>query len=94
MVRTALSPLGEEAAGLIHADRGHIWANPGTALEVEWETQEDKLRSALKTGPGMERDNQLVLALADEGTLLEDEPVAEWAVRARERLEWDRQEGP
>jgi hypothetical protein len=29
----------------------------------------------------MERDNQLVLALEDEGTLLEDEPVGEWAVR-------------
>ena len=52
----------------------------------------ERLRSALKSEPGAERDNQLVLALADEGTLLEDEPVAEWAVRPRERLEWDRQE--
>ena len=50
------------------------------------------MRSALKTEPGMERDNQLVVGLADEGTLLEDEPVAEWAVRPRERLEWARQE--
>ena len=50
------------------------------------------MRLALRTEPGMERDNQLVLALADEGTLLEDEPVAEWAIRPRERLEWDRQE--
>ncbi len=39
----------------------------------------------------MDRDNQLLLALADEGTLIEDEPVAEWAVRPRERLEWTRQ---
>ena len=56
------------------------------------EAQQESLRSALKAEPGIERDSELVLALADEGTLLEDEPVAEWAVRPRERLEWDRQE--
>jgi DNA-binding SARP family transcriptional activator len=92
MARAALRPLGHEAAGLLQADRAHIWADPGTPLEVDVESQEEKLRSALKTEPGMERDNQLGLALADEGTLLEDEPVAEWAVRPRERLEWGRQE--
>ena len=52
---------------------------------------EDALRALAE--PGLERDNQLVLALEDEGTLLEDEPVGEWAVRSRERLEWARQEG-
>ena len=92
MARAALSPLGKEAAGLVQADRAHIWADPGTPLEVDVESQGERLRSALKSEPGVERDNQLVLALADEGTLLEDEPAAEWAVRPRERLEWDRQE--
>jgi hypothetical protein len=38
------------------------------------------------------RDDQLVQALAHEGDLLDDEPVAEWAIRPRERLEWARQE--
>ena len=52
------------------------------------EVQEEKLRSALKGEPGMERDNQLVLALADAGALLEDEPFAEWAPGPRERFEW------
>ena len=92
MARGALSPLGEEAAGLIQADRAHIWADPATPLEVDLELLEESLRSALRTEPGLERDSQLVLALAEEGTLLEDEPVAEWAVRPRERLEWARQE--
>ena len=92
MARAALAPLGKEAAGLIRSDRAHIWADPGTPLEVDWEAQEERLRSALKTEPGMERDNQLVVGLADVGALLEDEPVAEWAVRPRERLEWDRLE--
>jgi len=92
MARAALSPLGEQASGLVQADRAHIWANPDIPLEVDLDVEEARLRSALKTEPGMERDNQLVLALADEGTVLEDEPVAEWAVRPRERLEWARQE--
>ena len=92
MARAALSALGEEAPGLVQADRTHIWADPSTPLEIDLDVQEERLRSALKTEPGIERDNQLVLALADEGTLLEDEPVAEWAVRRRERLEWARQE--
>ena len=92
MARAALSALGEDVAGLVQADRAHIWANPGTRLEVDLEVQNERLSSALKTEPGMERDNQLVLALADEGSLLEDEPVAEWAVRPRELLEWARQD--
>ena len=92
MARATLSRLGTEAAGLIQADRTHIWADPGTPLEIDVESQGERIRSALKSEPGVERDNKLVLALADEGTLLEDEPVAEWAVRPRERLEWDRQE--
>jgi class 3 adenylate cyclase/tetratricopeptide (TPR) repeat protein len=92
MARTALSPLGKEAAGLIQTDRAHVWADPGIPLEVDMELQQERLRSALNTEPGIERDDQLVRALVDEGTLLEDEPVAEWAVRPRERLEWDRQE--
>ena len=91
MARASLSALGEEAAGLIQADRAHVWANPGAPLEVDLDLQEERLRSALKAEPGLDRDNQLLLALADEGTLLEDEPVAEWAVRPRERLEWARQ---
>jgi DNA-binding SARP family transcriptional activator/tetratricopeptide (TPR) repeat protein len=92
MARATLSPLGTEAARLIQADRTHIWADPGTPLEIDVESQGERIRSALKSEPGVERDNKLVLALEDEGTLLEDEPVAEWAVRPRERLEWDRQE--
>ena len=35
MARAALSALGTEAAGLIQADRAHIWADPGTPLEVD-----------------------------------------------------------
>ena len=38
------------------------------------------------------RDRLLEEALANQGVLLEDEPLAEWAVHPRERLEWTRQE--
>jgi DNA-binding SARP family transcriptional activator len=47
---------------------------------------------ALAVAPGLERDDHLVAALADGGTLLEDEQEAEWALRPRERLDWLRQE--
>ncbi len=54
--------------------------------------QADALRRALQAPPGIDRDNQLVLALADDRRLLEEEPDAEWAFRPREQLEWARQE--
>ena len=93
MARASLSSLGGAGLDLLQADRAHIWINPDTHPEVDLEVQEEKLRSALKGEPGMERDNQLVLALADAGALLEDEPFAEWALGPRERFEWVRQEG-
>ncbi len=70
MARASLSSLGGAGLDLLQADRAHIWINPDTHPEVDLEVQEEKLRSALKGEPGMERDNQLVLALADAGALL------------------------
>ena len=90
--RAALSDLGEEAAALLQSDRTHIWANPAVPLEVDADLHQEELRLALAVDPGMERDDLLVAALADEATLLEGEPLAEWAIRPRERLEWARQE--
>ena len=88
--RAALSDLGEEAAALLQSDRTHIWANPAVPLEVDADLHQEELRLALAVDPGMERDDLLVAALADEATLLEGEPLAEWAIRPRERLEWAR----
>jgi class 3 adenylate cyclase len=93
MARRALCPIGAPGRDLLQANRTHIWLNPGTPLRVDLDLQEGRMRSALRAEPGMDRDNQFVLALKDEGTLLEDEPFSEWAVRSRERLEWARQEG-
>jgi class 3 adenylate cyclase len=92
MARKALSGAGAEATGLLQANHTHIWFGPGAPLEVDLDLQEERLRAALTTEPGAARDDQLVLALSQEGELLEDEPTAEWAVRPRERLEWARQE--
>jgi len=92
MARAALSKLGAPGRDLLLADRAHIWANPGTALEVDLEVGEKRLRSALGAKPGLERDDQLASALVDQGALLEDEAFADWALRPRERLEWARQE--
>ncbi len=92
MARAALDPLGDPGRGLLRADRGHIWADPGCPLEVDCEAQQELLRSALDAKPGQARDDLFALALANQGALLEDEPAAEWAHQLRERLEWARQE--
>ena len=83
MARTALSALGEGALGLLSTDRGRIWA--GVDLEVDFEAHEQELRLGLSTPPGGRRDERLVLALGEEGLLLENEPYAE-ALRLAERL--------
>ncbi len=85
-------PLCAPGAGLLRADRTHVWVDPARPLEVDFVLQAETLRQALLTEPGTGRDNLLLAAVAEKGTLLEGEPVAEWAVRAREKLEWSRQE--
>ena len=85
--RTALAPLGQEASSLLQADRNYIWANPYCPLEIDLDVQRERLRRALSAQPGLERDDLLLRALADEGTLLEDEPYADWALFPREQLE-------
>jgi DNA-binding SARP family transcriptional activator len=83
MARTALSALGEPAAGLLMADRAFIQAQNSRGLEVDFEAHEEALRLALSMPPGQGRDDNLALALEEEGTLLEDEPYAEWALGPR-----------
>src|SRR3984893_1258654 len=99
MARAALAGLdghgepgepGERAASLLEADLTNIWASP--AVEVDAALHEQALRAALALGPGHERDDLLVAALADDGERLADEPYADWALRPRERLETLRQE--
>src|SRR5712671_1642813 len=93
MARAALAGLaepGERATTLLEADLTHIWASP--AVEVDATEHAQALRAALALGPGHERDDLLVAALADDGELLADEPYADWALRPRERLEALRQE--
>ena len=92
MAKAALSPLGEEAAGLLCADRGRIFVSADLVVEVDSELHSEMLRKALAMAPGAGRDELLCLALGEGGTLLEDEPYADWALRPRERLEALRQE--
>jgi DNA-binding SARP family transcriptional activator/tetratricopeptide (TPR) repeat protein len=87
MARSALAVLG---TSLLEADLTHIWAAP--AVQVDVDAHEQALRSALSAGPGQDRDDRLVAALAQDGELLADEPYTEWALRPRERLEALRQE--
>jgi DNA-binding SARP family transcriptional activator len=81
MAREALSLLGEEASGLLRADRGQIWVPSDLAIDIDLESHQKALRSALSMGPGSVRDDALAGALAEAGVLLEDEPYAEWALR-------------
>jgi class 3 adenylate cyclase/tetratricopeptide (TPR) repeat protein len=90
MARAALSTLGGDAAGLLRADRTRIWAGSDMAIDLVAHTE--ALRRALAAAPGAERDGLLSSALSEEGTLLEDEPYADWALWPREALASLRQE--
>ena len=92
MARAALANLGGAAGQFLQADRTLIWADPNVPLEVDYDLYRERLARALRTEPGPERENLLRLALADESTLLEDEPYADWTVFPREELERSRQE--
>ena len=90
MARAALTSLGSEAAGLFQTDRCRVWASD--EIEVDFVAHEEALRYALSLSPGGRHDNLLAQALTEEGTLLEDEPYADWAIGPREGLEVLRQE--
>ena len=95
MARSALSALGPDATQVLAADRDRIWvdaARAGLSLEVDLDTHQAALRGGLALSPGLTRDERLEAALAQEGTLLEDEPYADWALRRREAIEALRQE--
>jgi DNA-binding SARP family transcriptional activator len=92
MAKVALSTLGGDAAQLLKADRSRIWAQDGLGLEVDFPVHREALRAALSIPPGLARDARLALALSQQGTRLEDEPHADWAVGPREALEVLRQE--
>ncbi|HEX3956736.1 MAG TPA: AAA family ATPase [Trebonia sp.] len=84
MARAALAPLGEPGTSLLSASLTHIWA---AGVTVDADEQRAALRAALAMAPGADRDDALVAALADEADLLDDEPYADWAIRAREHLD-------
>jgi class 3 adenylate cyclase/tetratricopeptide (TPR) repeat protein len=90
MARAALAELGEPGGALLGADLTHLWLAPGIAVDA------DDLTAALHAGlampPGQARDDGLSAALADDGELLPGEPYADWADRARDRLNSLRQE--
>ncbi len=90
MARGALASLGEPGASLLAADLGSIWVP--AAVEVDADQHEEALRAGLAMASGPDRDDRLSSALAQDAELLEDEPYADWAARARERLEALRQQ--
>ena len=82
--------LGEPGGALLGADLTHLWLSP--EIVVDADTQADALRAGLALTPGQERDDALVDALTADGELLPGEPYADWADRARDRLNSLRQE--
>jgi class 3 adenylate cyclase len=90
MARAALAPLGEPGASLLSANLTHIWADPGALVDAD--EQRAALKAALAMHPGADRDDALVAALANEASLLDDEPYADWAIVAREQLDELRQQ--
>jgi DNA-binding SARP family transcriptional activator len=70
MARAALSPLGDEAVGLLCADRGRIWAGNDLAVEVDQAAHEAVLHKGLAMAPGARRHELLASALGEDGALL------------------------
>ena len=91
MAKLALSTLGDDAAGWLRADRASVWLDRFD-LEVDFESHQEALRTALSAPSGPERDRRLAQALTEKALLLEDEPYADWALAPREALEVLRQE--
>ena len=92
MSRLTLRELGPQASSLLRADAKQIWADSGVSLEVDLDSHERMLRTALLAEPGLARDSSLTRALATQGIPLEDEPEADWADAVRDRVESLRQE--
>ncbi len=92
LARSVLGELGPAGAGLLCADRRHIWAAEESGFVVDLDAEEHALRRALSLPPGNERDGALLGAISHAGTVLEEEPEADWACRVRERLDYLRQE--
>jgi class 3 adenylate cyclase/tetratricopeptide (TPR) repeat protein len=90
MARTALAELGEPGIALLGADLTHLWLAPGIAVDADDRTA--ALRGGLALPPGQARDDALAAVLADDTELLPGEPYADWADRARDRLNELRQE--
>jgi len=90
MARAALADLGEPGGTVLGADLTHIWLSP--AVTVDADAQTEALHAGLAMSPGQERDDWLSATLADDGELLADEPYADWAELARDRLDALRQE--
>ncbi len=88
--RAALSCLG--GPPVLMANRTHIYISPGATIEVDLDLQEKSVQAALAMPRGADRDDALTQALSDQGTLLQDEPYADWSLRRREDLELARQE--
>lgn len=90
--RSALTALGPQGRDMLQANLTHAWMDLGSAFEVDLEVQQGRLKAALEAAPGTRRDDLVQLAVADEGTLVEEEPYAAWALRPRDHLDWARQE--
>ncbi len=88
--RTVLSAFG--APAILVANRTDIYISPAAPLSVDLELHERCIQAALAMPPGTDRDAALTQALSEQGTLLEDEPYADWSLRRRESLELARQE--
>jgi class 3 adenylate cyclase/tetratricopeptide (TPR) repeat protein len=90
MARAALAELGEAGTALLGADLTHVWISPEVSVDAD--TQAAGLQAGLAKTPGEQRDAAIVAALADDEELLPGEPYAEWADRARDRLNALRQQ--
>ena len=91
MARAALAELGEPGAALLGADLTHLWLAAGDHGRRRRPGGRAARRAGAAAGPGA-GTTRLPPRSREDGELLPDEPYADWADRARDRLNSLRQE--
>ncbi|HEX2142637.1 MAG TPA: AAA family ATPase, partial [Candidatus Limnocylindria bacterium] len=86
MARSAIGAVGGRHVPALEADRTSIWLSDQVAVQIDLDDHRAALHDALAVPPGDVRDAALTAAVANDATLLPDEPYADWAGQARDAL--------
>jgi DNA-binding SARP family transcriptional activator/tetratricopeptide (TPR) repeat protein len=86
MARSALGAAAHDGGQILQSDRGAIWIDSEADVYVDLDDHMAALGDALELTGASALESTLAVALRNEQPLLPDEPYADWAVVARDRL--------